>query len=303
MEIERAWHSHVLGLLLAMIGALGFVGGLGVGIGTTLIAFGLIYWAGRGDEKIVPVGYKAVMLFLGERTEIILPEGRNWTPPFVTSLMSESIQKRSMIVEVGDVLTKNQGRTRAGKGGTGTPTNITVVAEVQVADVWQTFGTANLFGNWSRESGTVSTGLVFAAIEVATRAFATALTFDEVAGYKGQGPNGLVDPVRTDLTAWGVHLVSLKIKDVRPPPQLADALATRETERVQRSSEMIQIEAYRDQAAKLVKESKGKDGKPRLSFERAFELVLVANSKARGHVIRGGKVGDFATGAAVGQQP
>ena len=210
-------------------------------------------WVSSGWKKI-DLGSKGLLLLLGQRTDLKLDEGWRWAPfPFGI----EPINVKEMFLELEPLVAT-------------TGDNVPVTIEATVA--YRQKHLAKQFDVQDLKKGLEEARSQAIRIHVKNLDLEEVLKMHEELGKKTK--EALFE--RGD-DRWGIEIMEVFVPKISPDLQVANDLALRERENLQKKGQEVEIQHFVNQVNKLM--AKPPAG-PGLSREQAIEQVQLALGKA-----------------------
>lgn len=217
---------------------------------------GMWIWLKTGLIKI-EVGWKGQLLSLGERKDYIMNEGWHWIPfPFTV----KTTDCRQTVVKL-DVLEKIITRD-----------NIQVSIEGSI--IREIFDLNKYFG--VEESG-IKDGLDDIWDETIRTQVADKDLTDVLKMHAELGEEAHTKMGKQATENWGIKILRVVISSVKPDSKVAEDLALRERENLQREGQIVEFKHFGDRVLELMTLPPAGPG---LSREQAIEQVQLALGKA-----------------------
>lgn len=216
-----------------------------------LITFGLYTWAGSGLTKI-EVGWEGQLLFLGERQEATMIEGLRWVPwPFSLKL-ADCRQVVIKLDTLKKIITKDNVQVEI---------DGTIIRKI--VDLNKYFGV--------EESG-IKQGLDDIWDETIRTRVADANLADVLKMHAELGKKAHNSMGRRASAQWGIKILRVVIAGIKPDSKVADDLALKERENLQREGQKVEFAHFIDRVKDLVAAG--------LTREQAIEQTQLALGKA-----------------------
>jgi regulator of protease activity HflC (stomatin/prohibitin superfamily) len=214
----------------------------------------LLGWIWSGWRKL-PVGSRGLVLKLGERTEKEVEEGWQWTLcPFYTI---EPVDCREKILNLGEAEFTTKDNTKV-------KVSSTITYKVN---------------NMNKYLGVERQHIENALDEKRTEVLRSEIRLRDLKEVLSLGPElGLKVKESIEHEDWGVDIKHVVIPTIIPDPKVAEDLALKAREELQRNGQRVEMENFRELYADL---QKSPDPNIRgLSPEQAYEAMLYLTGKA-----------------------
>lgn len=233
------------------------------------VALIILGYFGIGGLISVPIANQGVMLFLGGRMPMNMPEGYSWLLP--RPIMNiENVTAKEFSSNPGPIecITKNRVR-------------VTVDATIQWA-------VDNAYKSLSVGMGVINEGML-ALIQQVIRAHVAKKTDEEVIEMHEELKNQLEVEADKKSAEWGIDIRNIFLPTIQLQKEVMEDYEKIKREGSQRESERIELQHVREQINEFKKQG--------FTTERSGEMVQVAQGKVKKEIIErifglSGKIGD-----------
>ena len=217
-----------------------------------LVGMAIALWAWSGLKKM-PVGWRGLLLFLGNRQEKEFKEGWRWAP-FPFGIKATDCRQLVIKLDPVEAITKD---------------NVMVTIEGSIVRA-----ISNLYAYFGVEETGLKQGLDDIWDEI-IRAEVRKLDLDKVLGMQGDIAHNAHVALRNHANVhWGINVLRVVVASIKPVDEKVDEdLALLKREELQRQGQALELKHFAEQVTALMKEAP--DG-PGLTREQAIEQVQLA---------------------------